>query len=119
MITGDLSFFYDSNGLWNNYIPGNYRLIILNNQGGGIFRILPGDKNSETFDTYFETVHDLNAKPVCDLHGLDYAAANTSEEVEERLKDFFEPSEKPKVLEIFTPRKINDEVLLEYFSFVR
>jgi len=38
-ITGDLSFFYDSNALWNNYIPKDFRIIIVNNQGGGIFRI--------------------------------------------------------------------------------
>ena len=31
-ITGDLSFFYDSNALWNNYIPNNFRIIIVNNQ---------------------------------------------------------------------------------------
>src|SRR5690606_8749586 len=42
LICGDLSFIYDSNGLWNNYIPKNFRIIILNNSGGGIFRILPG-----------------------------------------------------------------------------
>ena len=119
MITGDLSFFYDSNGLWNSNIPKNFRIIILNNQGGGIFRILPGDKNTETFDKYFETVHDLNAKPVCDLYGLEYASAKTSEEIEQQLNGFFDTSEKPKVLEIFTPRKVNDEVLLEYFSFVK
>jgi len=119
MITGDLSFFYDSNGLWNRNIPKNYRIIILNNQGGGIFRILPGEKNTPIFDKYFETVHDLNAKPVCDLHGFDYVSAKTSEEIEEQLNGFFDISEKPKVLEIFTPRMINDDVLLEYFSFIK
>jgi len=118
MITGDLSFFYDSNALWNNYIPKNFRIIILNNGGGGIFRILPGDKNTETFEKYFETVHQLNAKPICDLYGFEYSQAQTSEEIKERLNAFFATSDQPKVLEIFTPRKVNDEVLLEYFSFV-
>ncbi|NJW54219.1 2-succinyl-5-enolpyruvyl-6-hydroxy-3-cyclohexene-1-carboxylic-acid synthase [Salinimicrobium oceani] len=119
MITGDLSFFYDSNALWNKNIPKNFRIIILNNRGGGIFRILPGDKNTNTFDEYFETVHELNAKPVCDLYGFEYASAKSSEEIKEGLNTFFDTSEKPKVLEIFTPRKVNDEVLLEYFSFVK
>ena len=119
MITGDLSFFYDSNALWNNYIPKNYRIIILNNHGGGIFRILPGNKNSDTFDTYFETVHDMNAKPLCELYGFDYAAASSSEEIEQALNGFFDTSEKPRLLEIFTPRKVNDEVLLNYFSFMK
>ena len=57
LITGDLSFFYDINGLWNNYISDNFKIIVINNNGGGIFRILPGNDNSELFETYFETKH--------------------------------------------------------------
>jgi len=64
-ITGDLSFFYDSNALWSNYIPDNFRIIVVNNGGGGIFRILPGNKNTKNFDTYFETKHSLTAKQLC------------------------------------------------------
>jgi 2-succinyl-5-enolpyruvyl-6-hydroxy-3-cyclohexene-1-carboxylate synthase len=119
LICGDLSFLYDSNGLWNNYIPKNFRIIVLNNAGGGIFRILPGNKNTENFDTYFETVHNLNAASICQMYDLDYLDARNIEETEQALKGFFEPSEKPKLLEIFTPRKLNDEVLLEYFSFMK
>jgi 2-succinyl-5-enolpyruvyl-6-hydroxy-3-cyclohexene-1-carboxylate synthase len=37
LITGDVSFFYDSNALWNNYIPKNFKIIVINNGGGGIF----------------------------------------------------------------------------------
>lgn len=118
-ITGDLSFFYDSNALWNDHIPCNYRIILLNNSGGGIFRILPGNKDSENFDTYFETTHELQAKPVCDLYGLDYSKASNEQEIENELNAFFDASENPKLLEIFTPRKMNDKVLLEYFSFMK
>jgi 2-succinyl-5-enolpyruvyl-6-hydroxy-3-cyclohexene-1-carboxylate synthase len=53
------------------------------------------------------------------MFGLEYAESNTAEELENHLPEFFAPSEKPKVLEIFTPRKLNDEVLLEYFSFMK
>lgn len=119
LICGDLSVFYDSNGLWNNYIPSNFRIIVLNNGGGGIFRILPGNKNSDNFDTFFETIHQLSAKPLCEMHGLEYACAKTSETLSEQLNGFFRASEKPRLLEIFTPRKINDEVLLEYFNFMK
>ncbi|MDT0649572.1 2-succinyl-5-enolpyruvyl-6-hydroxy-3-cyclohexene-1-carboxylic-acid synthase [Autumnicola edwardsiae] len=119
VISGDLSFFYDSNALWNNYIPSNFRIVVLNNGGGGIFRILPGNKNSENFDTYFETTHNLKAKSLCEMYSFEYESASSSEETEEAMKHFFKASERPKLLEIFTPRKINDEVLLEYFSFMR
>ena len=33
-ITGDLSLLYDSNAFWNNYIPNNYRVIVINNNDG-------------------------------------------------------------------------------------
>jgi len=42
LITGDIGFIYDSNALWNNYIKNNYRIILINNSGGGIFRFIPG-----------------------------------------------------------------------------
>ncbi len=119
LICGDLSFFYDSNALWNNYIPKNFRIIILNNEGGGIFRILPGHKNTPNFDTYFETVHTLNARSLSEMYGFDYATATSSVEISQNLENFFTEAEKPKILEIFTPRKINDGVLLEYFSFMK
>ena len=119
LICGDLSFIYDSNGLWNNYIPVNFRIIVINNSGGGIFRILPGNKNTENFDTYFETVHDLNAKALCEMYSFEYAFAKDSDKVNAELEEFFEPSKKPKLLEIMTPRSLNDEVLLEYFDFIK
>ncbi len=117
-ITGDLSFFYDSNALWNNYIPENFRIIIVNNSGGGIFRILPGDKQTENFKTYFETQHQLNASQLCEMYQLDYASASTMNEVSSALLNFFTESEQPKVLEIFTPAAINDEILLQYFKYI-
>ncbi|ORL46910.1 2-succinyl-5-enolpyruvyl-6-hydroxy-3-cyclohexene-1-carboxylate synthase [Zunongwangia atlantica 22II14-10F7] len=119
MVTGDLSFFYDSNALWNKYIPANFRIIILNNSGGGIFRILPGNKNSEQFDTFFETVHDLKAEQLAKMYNFEYDSAFSETEISDSLSTFFEASERPKILEIFTPRKVNDKVLLEYFSYMK
>lgn len=119
LICGDLSFFYDSNGLWNDKIPAHFRIIILNNEGGGIFRILPGNKESENFEKYFETVHHMNTRPIANLYNLDYLSAHSTEEISENLKGFYTESARPKILEIFTPRTLNDKVLLEYFGFMK
>ena len=119
MVTGDLSFFYDSNALWNKYLPSNFRIIILNNSGGGIFRILPGNKNSENFESFFETVHDLKAEQLAKMYNFGYKAASSETEISESLNTFFDASGRPKILEIFTPRKVNDKVLLEYFSYMK
>jgi 2-succinyl-5-enolpyruvyl-6-hydroxy-3-cyclohexene-1-carboxylate synthase len=119
LLTGDLSFFYDSNALWNNYIPATFRIILINNQGGGIFRILPGDKNSDTFATFFETKHSLTAKSYSEMYGLDYFTASNLEALELALQNFYIDSGKPKILEVFTPSDLNDRLLLDYFDFVK
>tara|TARA_B110000967_G_scaffold144351_1_gene147742 strand:- start:6 stop:1685 length:1680 start_codon:yes stop_codon:yes gene_type:complete len=118
-ITGDLSFFYDSNALWNNYIPSSFRIIIVNNRGGGIFRILPGNKNSENFSTFVETNHLLTAEPISKLFNLEYASAHTGEELDAALESFYKQSSCPKILEVFTPSSENDRILLSYFDFVK
>jgi len=118
-ITGDLSFFYDSNALWNNYIPNNFRIIVVNNNGGGIFRILPGHKNTENFDTYFETKHKLKAKQLCLMYGIEYEAACNETELTSVLHTFYNKTDHPKLLEVFTPSEINDEILLNYFESIK
>jgi 2-succinyl-5-enolpyruvyl-6-hydroxy-3-cyclohexene-1-carboxylate synthase len=117
-ITGDLSFFYDSNGLWNSNIPANFRIIIINNSGGGIFRIIPGPKGTNAAK-YFETPHCLTAEHLCKMHQFAYQKAYTTETVAQELNGFFETSEKPKILEIFTPSAENDLVLKDYFKQIQ
>ena len=116
LITGDLSFFYDSNALWNNYIPNNFRIILINNGGGGIFRILPGHKNTDNFDTYFETKHNLTAKQLCAMYNIAYQEANSMMNLKNELQNFYDVDRAPKLLEIFTPRENNDQILLNYFK---
>ena len=118
-ITGDLSFFYDSNALWNNYIPNNFRIIVINNRGGGIFRILPGHKDTENFDTFFETKHQLSAQQLCNMYGIEYVTANDETSLLEGLEGFYDLGKQPKLIEIFTPSEMNDDVLLNYFKFIK
>jgi len=116
LITGDLSFFYDSNALWNQYIPKSFRIIIVNNGGGGIFRILPGKNDSDNFATYFETKHDLTAEQLAKMYGFEYLSASNESALNRALELFYKDIEGPKILEIFTPSEVNDRVLLDYFK---
>jgi 2-succinyl-5-enolpyruvyl-6-hydroxy-3-cyclohexene-1-carboxylate synthase len=118
LITGDLSFFYDINGFWNNYVRPDFRVIVINNGGGGIFRILPGTKDGTDFETFFETVQDRSIPSLCAAFGLEYLGAENTEELTAALQKFYEPSGSPKLLEVKTPRKLNDTVLLGYFDFL-
>ncbi|MGJ8742884.1 2-succinyl-5-enolpyruvyl-6-hydroxy-3-cyclohexene-1-carboxylic-acid synthase [Polaribacter sp.] len=117
-ITGDISFFYDSNALWNANIPKDFRIILINNSGGGIFKIIPGPKTTNA-TKYFETPHTLTAEHLCKMYGFDYLKAVTTEKVNEQLEGFYDLSEKPKILEIFTPSEENDLILKAYFKYIQ
>ncbi|MCF6129505.1 2-succinyl-5-enolpyruvyl-6-hydroxy-3-cyclohexene-1-carboxylic-acid synthase [Flavobacterium sp. AS60] len=116
LITGDIGFLYDSNALWNNYIPKNFKIILINNGGGGIFRILPGHQETETFNTYFETSHCLTAEHLAKMYQLDYATASDDASLKKGLSKLFKQNEKPIILEVFTPTRENDKLLLNYFK---
>lgn len=115
LITGDLSFFYDSNALWNNYIPNHVRIIIINNSGGGIFKIIPGPKTSTALE-YFETPHCLTAEHLCAMYGFEYRTAHNLNSLAQEVVNFYDNSDKPKILEVFTPSDQNDLVLKAYIN---
>ena len=52
------------------------------------------------------------------MFGLSYFSAENLNELEVELSSFFETSQKPKILEIFTPTEVNDQILLNYFKYI-
>ncbi|WP_329805575.1 2-succinyl-5-enolpyruvyl-6-hydroxy-3-cyclohexene-1-carboxylic-acid synthase [Flavobacterium facile] len=116
LITGDISFLYDSNALWNNYIPKNFKIILINNNGGGIFRILPGHQETETFNTFFETSHHLTAEHLAKMYHLNYVSVQNENELQSVWNTFISEENSPTILEIFTPEKLNNSILLDYFK---
>jgi 2-succinyl-5-enolpyruvyl-6-hydroxy-3-cyclohexene-1-carboxylate synthase len=116
LITGDVSFLYDSNALWNNYIPKNFKIILINNGGGGIFRILPGHEETPVFNTFFETSHCLTAEHLAKMYGFEYSIASEEDSLVNCLNILYAQNEKPCILEVFTPTLQNDSILLQYFK---
>lgn len=116
LITGDIGFIYDSNGLWNDYIPKNLKIILINNGGGGIFRILPGHQETKVYNTFFETAHCHTAEHLAKMYGFEYSIASDAESLTSALDTLFSQNEKPSILEVFTPTLQNDKILLQYFK---
>jgi 2-succinyl-5-enolpyruvyl-6-hydroxy-3-cyclohexene-1-carboxylate synthase len=120
LITGDISFFYDSNAFWCNKLAGNFKVILINNQGGGIFRIIDGPDIIPDFETFLETTHQNNAKGICKAYDLNYLTAHNFDTLNEGLKALGSTeNQKPTVLEIFTPRLNNAGVLKGLFKHIR
>lgn len=53
------------------------------------------------------------------MFGLEYTVANNIEETKEVLSSFYNESDKPKLLEIFTPSDLNDKILKDYINYLR
>lgn len=117
LITGDLSFLYDSNALWNNYIPQNFKIIVINNSGGGIFRILPGDKSANYFEQFLETKHNHTAQHLARMYNFEYLKGDEKNFID--VIEQFVQKTGNIILEIFTPSTINDVILLKYFTEIR
>ncbi len=116
LITGDVGFIYDSNGLWNDYVPKNFKIILINNGGGGIFRILPGHQETKVYNTFFETAHCHTAEHLAKMYGFEYSIASDVESLNLALDTLYSQNEKPSILEVFTPTLQNDKILLQYFK---
>jgi 2-succinyl-5-enolpyruvyl-6-hydroxy-3-cyclohexene-1-carboxylate synthase len=116
LIAGDIGFLYDSNALWNEYTPKNFKIILINNGGGGIFRILPGHEETPVFNKFFETSHCLTAEQLAKMYGFEYSIASNETTLETSLKALYTQNQKPSILEVFTPTLENNKILLQYFK---
>ncbi|HEY9006150.1 MAG TPA: 2-succinyl-5-enolpyruvyl-6-hydroxy-3-cyclohexene-1-carboxylic-acid synthase [Ohtaekwangia sp.] len=107
LITGDLAFFYDRNAFWHNYAMPNLRIVLLNNHGGVIFKMIDGPGSLPESDEYFVTRQKLTAKKLCEEFGIEHLQLDNKRKLKNLLKDFFEFDGKPKILELESDTLIN------------
>ncbi|QNS40741.1 2-succinyl-5-enolpyruvyl-6-hydroxy-3-cyclohexene-1-carboxylic-acid synthase [Chryseobacterium manosquense] len=119
LVTGDLSFFYDINGLWNNYIPPYTRIIVFNNGGGDIFKIIPGPSSTNALDEFILTKHHKNAELIAKHFGFSYTKVSDEDTLSRVLDNFFKQDVKAKILEVDTAAVENSEVLKNYFEVLK
>lgn len=84
VVLGDLSFHHDLNGL-AALREGRARavIVVVNNDGGGIFSLLPVAEHGEVFERYFGTPHGLDFEAAAALYGVPYARPTTGAELAE------------------------------------
>ena len=70
---GDLSFYHDLNGLLAvQQHQLHATIVLLHNDGGGIFSFLPQAQDQEHFEELFGTPHGLDFRPAAEMYGLRY-----------------------------------------------
>jgi 2-succinyl-5-enolpyruvyl-6-hydroxy-3-cyclohexene-1-carboxylate synthase len=116
VLIGDMAFFYDRNGLWHNIDSGNLRIILLNNHGGGIFRMINGPSRQPELKVFFETDQKLNAENTASDFDLDYYFCNDIKGLKLNFQQLLVDDGKSKILEIETDSQINKTIFDKYIS---
>ncbi len=114
LFVGDVAFFYDHNALWNRYLPNNLRIILLNNHGGGIFRMIDGPSKQPELGDYFETVQSMNAQNNAQDADLEYFKVNSVIDLKKYSESFLLSSGKSKLMEIETDSVLNTEIFKQF-----
>lgn len=114
-LTGDLSFIYDSNGLWNNYIDEHLKIIVMNNNGGNIFRFIGDKELMANSIEFFSTPHHVKIKSLVEAYGLNYMNVERSEDLSAAINTLLN-NPGTTVLEIFTVADLNTENYKGYFK---
>jgi 2-succinyl-5-enolpyruvyl-6-hydroxy-3-cyclohexene-1-carboxylate synthase len=117
LITGDLSFLHDLNAL----LPAKkYSIplvvILINNNGGGIFEMLPVSSNNR-FKTYFRTPHNLNIAPMVKSFGLEHHLIKNEKELKIKLINSLQ-KKSFAVLEILTDSISSLQMRKKYWADV-
>lgn len=118
ILIGDLSFFYDMNALAQEYIGNNVCIVLFNNYGGEIFRVLPQlNLNEDTFK-YVTATHQLTAKAWAESRGFDYSEIHNLTALE--LINIMLPRwcrsdiSAPRFIEVFTDSKRDAKELKKF-----
>lgn len=106
ILTGDLALLHDTNGfLIKNKFVGHLTIILINNNGGGIFEMLPISKFEPPFEEFFATPQNINFTQLCATYNVEHELITNWQQLEQKLKPL--PTTGIRVLELQTNRKFD------------
>jgi 2-succinyl-5-enolpyruvyl-6-hydroxy-3-cyclohexene-1-carboxylate synthase len=114
-LVGDQSFVYDSNALWNRTLPENLKIIVINNQGGGIFSLIDGPSTTPVFRPYLEAHHPADICKLSGAYGVNYYRCENFGDFNNSFETFIR-AEGTAVYEVITPKEVNPIVFRNFIS---
>lgn len=99
LITGDMSFAYSPGIMQYDFLPNSFKIIIINNKGGGIFRFISPTRYIEHRDKFFCADPKVPVEALAKAYNWEYLSADSEESLRQLLSEFFN-SKKNVVLEI-------------------
>lgn len=107
LVLGDLSFFHDMNGLHAVKHYGiNLTILLINNNGGGIFSFLSQAENPKHFEALFGTPLNLEFSKAAEMYGANYFNPETEEDLKRDLEESYQ-MRGLSIVEVMTDREEN------------
>lgn len=107
LLIGDMAFMHDINALdLLRKIKAPVIIIVVNNQGGGIFHFLPISEVEDVFEDFFVVPHDHKFKGACETFGIAHYEPKDKDAFTEAYKTAIEKA-LPAVIEVATDRNEN------------
>jgi 2-succinyl-5-enolpyruvyl-6-hydroxy-3-cyclohexene-1-carboxylate synthase len=100
IIIGDQSLIYDQNALWNNYLPPNLKIILLNNKGGKIFSHMQGPSSQKELKEYFVNHVETDFELLSTQRKLAYFKSSSPNNFEKTFKKFIKENDTACLLEL-------------------
>lgn len=116
LITGDLSAQYDITALSINNIPYSFKMIVMCNGGGGIFRFIKSTSELPELEQLFATTPNLPLEQLALGYNFAFYHAHDELTLKSQLPLFLAESSKPSILAVYTPANESATILKEYFK---
>ena len=116
LVLGDLSFVYDSNGLWNKDFPDNLKIVVINDGGGGIFRLLDGPDRMDFFEEFSVTHHPVSLELLSLSFGRRFQRVHHLEDLDTWTRILLQPGSALSVLEVDTSGSENSRIFKDFFN---
>ena len=114
LVIGDVAFHHDMNGLLAaRLFAPNLTVLLLNNDGGGIFHFLPGCETSEHFEFVQGTPHGLDLSAAKTMFGVNWERADSLTHLEALMA---RPASRTRVIEVTTSRVENHRIHCALFD---
>lgn len=117
LITGDMSAQYDIGALGSlPSIPPRFKMVVINNGGGGIFRFIKTTRDLDIVESCFEQPCRLPIRELAKAYEFSFFTADSEATLREEFKKFIEETQRPAIIEIITSGEISGTVLKDYFN---
>ncbi|MGB7271728.1 MAG: 2-succinyl-5-enolpyruvyl-6-hydroxy-3-cyclohexene-1-carboxylic-acid synthase [Geitlerinemataceae cyanobacterium] len=115
LLTGDLSLLHDTNGfLIQNKWVGHLTILLINNNGGGIFQMLPISQFEPPFEEFFATPQTVDFDRLCRAYGADYEKITSWEHLKQKL--ILLPRTGIRILELQCDRRFDTQWRKQLFA---